>query len=194
MLESASAIRVFSLERWVRLPAARARCVGRFLAIAATLAGAKVLLSTIAVALFVAEQGAAGLPPFYLGFAAIAILLSFGLSSIIDRAPKVRLAQITFAGLLVSTAALRFLLALEVPGVSFALLASATAFEIIFDIVFWVVVAAIWTRSSSAARPRSFTWRSRLGARPAASWGGSAPASCPRRISCSCWCPLPSWS
>ena len=142
MLESASAIGVFSLERWVRLPAARARCVGHFLAIAATLAGAKVLLSTIAVTLFVAEQGAAGLPPFYVGFAAIAILLSFGLSSIIDRAPKVRLAQITFAALLVGTAALRLLLGLEVPGVSFALLASATAFEIIFDIVFWVVVAA----------------------------------------------------
>jgi hypothetical protein len=136
-----SAIRALSLQRWIGLPAARARCVGHFLAIAATLAATKVLLSTIGVALFVADQGAAGLPPFYLGFAALAILLSFGLSSIIDRAPKVLLAQITFGGLLVGTAALRLLLALEVPGVSFALLASATAFEIIFDIVFWVVVA-----------------------------------------------------
>ena len=44
-----------------------------------------------------------------------------------------------FAG---GTAALRVPLALEVPGVSFALLASATAAEIIFDILFWVVVAA----------------------------------------------------
>ena len=126
----------------MRLPAARVRCVRHFLGIAATLAAAKVLLSTIAVTLFVAEQGAAGLPPFYVAFAAIAILLSFGLGSIIDRAPRVRLAQIIFAGLLVGTAALRILLALDVPGVSFALLASATAFEIILDIVFWVVVAA----------------------------------------------------
>ncbi|MGH6885719.1 MAG: HEAT repeat domain-containing protein, partial [Geminicoccales bacterium] len=47
-----------------------------------------------------------------------------------------------FAGLLLGTAALRLPLALGVPGVSFALLASATAFEIILDIVFWVVVAA----------------------------------------------------
>jgi hypothetical protein len=142
VLDSASTIRAFSVERWIGLPAARARCVAHFLALAATLAAAKVLLSTIAVALFVAEQGAAGLPPFYVSFAAIAILLSFGLSAIIDRAPKVRLAQITFAGLLLGTAALRLLLALEVPGVSFALLASATAFEIILDILFWVVVAA----------------------------------------------------
>jgi hypothetical protein len=142
VLGSTSAIRAFSLERWLRLPPARALCVRHFLGIAATLAAAKVLLSTIGVALFVTEQGAAGLPAFYLGFAAIAIVLSFGLSSIIDRAPKVRLAQITFAGLLVGTAALRLPLALEIPGVSFALLASATAFEIIFDIVFWIVVAA----------------------------------------------------
>jgi hypothetical protein len=142
LLGSASAIPAFRLQRWIRLPAARARCVGHFLGIAATLAAAKVVLSTIGVTMFVAEQGAAGLPPFYVAFAAIAILLSFGLSSIIDHAPKVRLAQITFAGLLVGTAALRLLLALDVPGVSFALLASATAFEIILDIVFWVVVAA----------------------------------------------------
>jgi hypothetical protein len=142
VLGSASAIRTFSLQRWIRLPATRARCVSHFLGIAATLAAAKVLLSTIGVTLFVAEQGAAGLPPFYLGFAVIAILLSFGLSSIIDRVSKVRLAQITFAGLLLGTAALRLPLALEVPGVSFVLLASATAFEIILDIVFWVVVAA----------------------------------------------------
>jgi hypothetical protein len=50
--------------RWIGLPAARARCVGYFLAIAATLAAANVLLATIGVTLFVAEQGAAGLPPF----------------------------------------------------------------------------------------------------------------------------------
>jgi hypothetical protein len=142
VLDSPSAIRILSLERRLGLPAARARCVGHFLGIAATLAAAKVVLSTVAVALFVAEQGAAGLPPFYVGFSAIAVLLSLGLGSIIDRASKVRLAQVTFAGLLLGTAALRLLLTLEVPGVSFALLASATAFEIIFDIVFWVVVAA----------------------------------------------------
>jgi hypothetical protein len=139
---SAFAIPAFGAQRWVRLPAARARCVCHFLGIAATLAAAKVLLSTVGVTLFVAEQGAAGLPPFYVVFAAVAIVLSFGLGAIIDRAAKVRLAQITFAGLLVGTAALRFLLMLDVPGVSFALLASATAFEIILDIVFWVVVAA----------------------------------------------------
>ena len=142
MLASAPALRTFSLQRWLGLPAARARCVGHFLGIAVTLAAAKVLLSTIGVTLFVAEQGAAGLPPFYAAFAAVAILLSFGLSSIIDRVPKVRLAQIVFGGLLVGTAALRVPLALEVPGVGFALLASATAAEIIFDILFWVVVAA----------------------------------------------------
>jgi hypothetical protein len=142
VLGAASTIRAFSVEAWVGLPAARARCVRHFLALAATLAAAKVMLSTIGVALFVAEQGAAGLPPFYLGFAGIAILLSFGLSLVIDRVPKVRLAQLTFAGLLLGTAALRLLLTLEVPGVSFALLASATAFEIILDILFWVVVAA----------------------------------------------------
>ena len=142
MLASAPALRTFSLQRWLGLPAARARCVGHFLGIAVTLAAAKVLLSTIGVTLFVAEQGAAGLPPFYVAFAAVAILLSFGLSSIIDRVPKVRLAQIVFVGLLVGTAALRVPLALEVPDVSFALLASATAAEIIFDILFWVLVAA----------------------------------------------------
>ncbi len=142
LLGSVSAIRAFSLQRWIRLPAARARCVCHFLGIAATLAAAKVLLSTIGVAQFVSEQGAAGLPPFYVGFAAIAILLSFGLGSIIDRVPKVRLAQLTFAALLGGTAALCIPLALGVPGIGFALLASATAFEIILDIVFWVVVAA----------------------------------------------------
>lgn len=142
MLGSASTIGAFSLARWTGLPAARAHCVGHFLGLAATLAAAKVLLSTIGVAAFVAEQGAAGLPSFYVGFAPVAILLSFGLSGVIDRAPKARLAQVTFAVLLIGTAALRLLLALEVPGLSFALLASATAFEIILDIVFWLVVAA----------------------------------------------------
>jgi Cyclic nucleotide-binding domain len=141
-LPGAAAATALGLQRWIGLPAARAHCVCHFLGIAATLAAAKVLLSTIAVTLFVAEQGAAGLPPFYIAFAALALVLSFGLSAIIDRAAKVRLAQVTFAGLLLGTAALRLLLAFEVQGVGFALLASATAFEIILDIVFWVVVAA----------------------------------------------------
>ena len=90
------AIPAFGLRRWTRLPAARTRCVGHFLGIAATLAAAKVLLSTIGVTLFVAENGAAGLAPFYVVFAAVAILVSFGLSAIIDRAAKVRFAQLVF--------------------------------------------------------------------------------------------------
>lgn len=127
------------IARWGGLPPARARSAKHLFGVAVTAAAAKVILATVGLTLFVSEEGAAGLPLFYLSFAPVAILLSFGLGAVVDRAPRVRLAQLLFASLVLLAILARLGLA---SGSGFALLGLATAFEIIVDIAFWTVVAA----------------------------------------------------
>ncbi|MCE3249233.1 MAG: crp 6, partial [Geminicoccaceae bacterium] len=112
------------------------------MALAITLAAAKVILSTAGVALFLAKEGPAQLPLFYLLLAAVSILLSAGLGGVVDRAPRITLGRAAFVGTLLGAAALRIPIALDLPAVSYAVLASAHLYEIVLDIVFWVVVAA----------------------------------------------------
>ncbi|MCC2664349.1 MAG: putative transcriptional regulator [Geminicoccaceae bacterium] len=60
----------------------------------------------------------------------------------VDRAPRITLGRAAFVGTLLGAAALRIPIALDLPAVSYAVLASAHLYEIVLDIVFWVVVAA----------------------------------------------------
>ena len=130
------------LGRWLTLPTGQAACIAHLGSLALTLSIAKVLLATVAVTLFLTQEGPQRLPLFYVLFAALAIALSFALGAIVERAPKIGLAQAVFAGTLIGAAALRLAIALDIPGTYFLLLASAHVYEIVVDIVFWVVVAA----------------------------------------------------
>ncbi len=128
-------------QRWLGLPAGRLGCLLHFMALAVTLAAAKVMLNTIAAARFLAKEGPGQLPLFYLLLAAAAILLSAASSGAIDRVRRIRLGQAAFLGTLLVAAALRFAIWLQIPGAYYALLASAHIYEIILEIVFWLVVA-----------------------------------------------------
>jgi hypothetical protein len=115
-----------------------------FMALAVTLATAKVMLSTVGVALFLAKVGPGRLPLFYLMLAATAILLSAAASGAIDRLPRITLGRAAFLGTLLGAAALRLPIAFNLPAAYYAVLASAHIYEIVLDIVFWVVVAAFF--------------------------------------------------
>jgi hypothetical protein len=123
------------------MPRERISCLFHFAGLAATLAMARVLLNTIGATLFLSHEGPARLPLFYLVLAVVTVLLSFGLSRVIDRLPRVRLAQAVLGGCLLGAAALRWPVALDAPGVYFVLLASGHIYEIVLDIVLWVVIA-----------------------------------------------------
>ncbi len=56
--------------------------------------------------------------------------------------PRIALGQAAFLGTLLGAASLRLPIALDLPAAYFAVLASAHIYEIVLDIVFWVVVAA----------------------------------------------------
>jgi hypothetical protein len=134
--------RYFISRRFYRRPPARIVRLFHFAALAATLAVARVLLNTIGATLFLFHEGPARLPLFYFVLAVVTVLLSFGLSLVIDRLPRISLAQAVFAGCLLGAAALRWPVALDLPGVYFVLLASAHIYEIVLDILLWVVIAA----------------------------------------------------
>ena len=133
------------------LSGARLHCLLHFMGLAATLSVAKVILSTIGVALFLAKQGPQQLPLFYVLLALVAIALSVASGGVVDRLPRIALGQIAFLGVLLGAASLRLLIALEVPAVYYAVLASAHIYEIVLDIVFWLVVAAFLDAIENAA-------------------------------------------
>jgi HEAT repeat protein len=112
------------------------------MALAVTLAAAKVILSTLGVALFLAKEGPGQLPLFYVLLALASVLLSAAFSGVVDRVPRITLGQVAFLGSLLAAASLHIPIALQLPGIYYALLASAHFYEIVLDIVFWVVVAA----------------------------------------------------
>jgi len=130
-----------------------------FAALAATLAVARVLLNTIGATLFLFHEGPDRLPLFYIVLAVVTVLLSFGLSLVIDRLPRIRLAQAVLGGCLLGSAALRWPVALDAPGVYFVLLASAHIYEIVLDIVLWVVIAR-FTDSVEVKRATPFIYMS----------------------------------
>ncbi len=94
------------------------------------------------MALFLAKEGPGQLPLFYVLLAAAAILLSAASSGVIDRVPRIALGQTAFLGTLLGAAALRIPIGFDLPAAYYAVLASAHIYEIVLDIVFWVVVAA----------------------------------------------------
>ena len=128
--------------RWFGLAGERLTCLLHFMVLAFTLAAAKVMLSTLGVALFLVKEGPEQLPLFYVLLALVSIVLSAAASGLVDRVPKMALGQTVFLATVVAAAALRLPIALDVPAVSYCVLASAHVYEIVLDIVFWVVVAA----------------------------------------------------
>jgi hypothetical protein len=131
-----------SAGRGLGLPAGRLGCLFHFMALALTLAAAKIILNTAGVALFLAKVGPDRLPLFYVMLAAAAILISAASSGIIDRVPRITLGRTAFLGTLLGAAALRVPIAFDLPAAYYAALASAHIYEIVLDIVFWLVVAA----------------------------------------------------
>lgn len=131
-----------SLRFWLGLPADRVRFARRFIAIALTLAAAKVFFNTVAFALFLANEGPAQLPRFYLVLALVAIALSVALGSVVDRMPKLGLARTSFVLIMLTAAAGKFMIAGGLPGAYFIILAAAFIFEIAIEILFWAACAA----------------------------------------------------
>ena len=117
------------LGQWLGLPARRVGCLLHFVALAVTLAAAKVILNTIGVALFLAEEGPQQLPLFYVLLALVAIALAAAAGGMVDRAPRIALGQVVFLSILLGVAALRLPIALQLPAVYYAVLASAHLYE-----------------------------------------------------------------
>ena len=130
------------LVRWLRLPHDRARCVQHFIAIAVTLAIARVYLNTVAIALFLANEGPAELPRFFMVMALVTIALSTILGIIIDRAPKLGLARVALGLIMVVAAVGKLLIAADVAGAYFVVLFSSYVLEIAIEILFWAACAA----------------------------------------------------
>ena len=132
----------FSLQYWLGLPRERVRFARRFIGIAITLAAAKVFLNTVAFALFLANEGPAQLPRFYLVLALAAIVLSIVLGIVVDRVPKLHLARITLVLIMLAAGAGKLMIAAGVAGAYFVILATAFIFEIAIEILFWAACAA----------------------------------------------------
>jgi hypothetical protein len=142
VLDPAALARLVSLEHWLGLRTERVRYVGRFIGIAITLAAAKVFLNTVGFALFLANEGPSRLPQFYLVLAVAAIALSIALGMIVDRVPKLHVARATLVALMTVAGAGKVLIAADVAGSYFVILASAYIFEIAIEILFWATCAA----------------------------------------------------
>jgi|GEM_PF-3025645 len=125
-------------------PARRLDPAWRLILVAALLSAGKVLLYTSGTTLFLARQGVEALPALYLVLAAVATLASLGLAAVIDRVPVESLlpglalvVAIGVGGLLLS-GGLRWPL---MPG---AILIAAHVYDIVTDIVFWVLAATLF--------------------------------------------------
>jgi hypothetical protein len=132
----------FSLQYWLGLPRERVRFARRFIGMAITLAAAKVFLNTVAFALFLANEGPAQLPRFYLVLAFAAIALSIALGVVVDRLPKLALARTTLVMVMLAAGAGKLMIAADAAGAYFIILATAFIFEIAIEILFWAACAA----------------------------------------------------
>jgi hypothetical protein len=142
VLNLAALAQLLSLQHWLGLPRERVRFVRRFVGIAITLAAAKVFLNTVAFALFLANEGPSELPRFYLLLALVAITLSATLGMVVDRLPKLHVARATLVTTMAIAGAGKLMIAGEMAGAYFIILASAFIFEIAIEILFWAACAA----------------------------------------------------
>jgi hypothetical protein len=142
VLNPAALAKLLSLQYWLGLPRERMRIVRRFVAIAITLAAAKVFLNTVGFALFLANEGPAQLPRFYVVLALVAITLSAVLGVVVDRLPKLGVARATLVAILVLAGTGKWMIDADVAGSYFIILSSAFIFEIAIEILFWAACAA----------------------------------------------------
>ena len=115
----------------------------RLVLVAALLSAGKVLLYTTGTTLFLARQGIEALPLLYLALAAIATAVSLGLAVVIDRAPRRRLLPGLAVLVAIGTGGLVAGLVLNWSLAPAAILIAAHVYDIITDIVFWVLAAAL---------------------------------------------------
>jgi hypothetical protein len=133
---------LLSLQSWLALPRDRVRIVRRFIAMAITLAAAKVFLNTVGFALFLANEGPSQLPRFYLVLALVAIALSAVLGVVVDRVPKLGIARTTLVAILMLAGTGKWMIDADLAGAYFIILCSAFIFEIAIEILFWAACAA----------------------------------------------------
>ena len=69
-------------------------------------------------------------------------MLSIGLSTVVDRVPKLHLARITLVLIMLAAGAGKLMIAAGVAGAYFVILATAFIFEIAIEILFWAACAA----------------------------------------------------
>lgn len=120
----------------------RSSVVVRLALVAGLLSAGKVLLYTTGTTLFLARDGIAGLPLLYVALAVLATLVSIGLGRIVDRVPGGRLLPGLALAIGLVVAGLLLGLALGLEGAPLALLLTAHLYDIVTDIVFWVLAAA----------------------------------------------------
>ncbi len=134
----------------MRSPATGARSASwcdpawRLVLVAGLLSAGKVLLYTSGTTLFLARQGIEALPLLYLALAAIATAVSLGLAAVIDGTPHRRLLPGLALGVALVTGGLLIGLALDWPLVPAAILVTAHLYDIVTDIVFWLLAAALF--------------------------------------------------
>lgn len=127
-----------TLAGWWRDPA------WRLVLVAALMSAGKVLLYTSGTTLFLARQGIEALPILYLALAAIATAVSLGLAVVIDRTPHRHLLPGLACLVALGTAGLLLALGLDWPMAPAAILIAAHVYDIVTDIVFWVLAAALF--------------------------------------------------
>jgi CRP-like cAMP-binding protein len=120
----------------------RGSVVVRLALVAGLLSAGKVLLYTAGTTLFLARDGIAGLPLLYVTLAVLATLVSIGLGHIVDRVPGGRLLPGLALAIAVVVAGLLGGLVLGLAWAPMGLLLAAHLYDIVTDIVFWVLVAA----------------------------------------------------
>ncbi len=116
----------------------------RLAVVAALLSAAKVLLYTTGTTLFLSRQGIEALPILYLTLSIIATCISLLLAAMIDRAPPAYLLPGLAAFSVLGIVALQAGLAADWQQAPAGILIAAHVYDIITDIVFWVLAAALF--------------------------------------------------
>ncbi len=116
----------------------------RLALVAGLLSAGKVLLYTTGTALFLGRDGIAGLPLLYVSLAALATLASLVLGHVVDRVPGGRLLPFLTLAIGLVMAGLLPGVALDLAWAPLALLLTAHLYDIVTDIVFWVLAAAFF--------------------------------------------------
>lgn len=116
----------------------------RLVLVAALLSAGKVLLYTSGTTLFLARQGIEALPALYLALAAIATLASLGLAAVIDRVASHLLLPGLACVVAIGTGGLLLASVFEWRLLPAAILVAAHVYDIVTDIVFWVLAAAFF--------------------------------------------------